>query len=107
MLSLFRRVSFYSALILYLVLLLQIITGYVLWKPDLTLSLLGGLISPGLAYHLHVFILTPTLIFLFLIHTSIVLYFRFEKRRWVAFLILLPGWIIGVASLGIYFFSFL
>ena len=105
-LSLFKRVNFYSAIILYLVLLLQIVTGYVLWKPELAFSLLGGLVSPGLAYHLHVFILTPVLIFLFLIHTSIVLYFRFERRRWVAFLILLPGWIIGIAALGIYFFSF-
>ncbi|MEJ5172369.1 MAG: hypothetical protein WHT47_01515 [Hydrogenothermaceae bacterium] len=77
-----------TSVILYLVFIVEAVTGYWIEKPRIIGQIFGNIIDRRDAYILHGSILPIILYLLILFHTSLGLRKYFVKKRWFVFLIL-------------------
>ncbi len=82
-----RKIFIFVALLLYILFIIETITGYWVWKPRELGNLFNHIIERGTAYSLHVNVLPLILIFVFLIHSywGIAKHFRKEKMYKIIF----------------------
>ncbi|MEZ0323168.1 MAG: hypothetical protein ABWJ98_02500 [Hydrogenothermaceae bacterium] len=83
-----RAIFIVTSLILYIVFIIEAITGYWIEKPRLVASIFGNVIDRRDAYILHGTILPIVFYILILLHTSLGLRKYFVKRRWFIFVVL-------------------
>lgn len=83
-----KRVFIITSVILYVVFIVEAITGYWIEKPRVIGQMFGNIIDRRDAYLLHGMLLPVILYLLILFHTAIGLRKYFVRRRWYIFVML-------------------
>jgi thiosulfate reductase cytochrome b subunit len=76
-----RKLFLYLALILYVLFLIETITGYWIWKPREVSKIFFSLMERGTAYWLHVNVLPVLLVLLFSVHSYWGIYKRMKNEK--------------------------
>jgi len=76
-----RKIFFSLALLLYLIFLLETITGYWIWKPREVSSIFFNILERGTAFSLHVNVLPLLLVVLFLTHSYWGIYKKIKTKK--------------------------